>query len=103
MREGGLTMIRVLLLTVFVLMLASCSGKNYWVKPGATDAEFNRDNRECAQLASGNVEEVRVGIGGGFASGGYYKGAKISEAGYRLCMRDRGYVREQHLSPPKHG
>jgi hypothetical protein len=62
------------------LLFAGCGvgSKHYWVRPDATTAEFQLDSYKCARVAP-------------------------TEADYNRCMRDRGYVREDHTSGPLHG
>jgi S1-C subfamily serine protease len=72
----------VLTLTV-ALVLLGCT-KHYWIKPGATAANFYRDSREC-------VQESLISAG------------RISEGGYKICLRARGYVREERYERPPDG
>lgn len=37
------------LMSASLLLLAGCGGTAYWVKPGATEADFNRDYDICMQ------------------------------------------------------
>ena len=38
-----------ILIMTSLSIIASCGGTTYWVKPGATDADFNRDYDICMQ------------------------------------------------------
>jgi hypothetical protein len=48
---------RLLLLTVMAVLIPACT--HYYVKPGRTSADFNRDKRECQKVA--DKEAVRNG------------------------------------------
>jgi len=45
----GVSMKRLLLLTVMAVLIPACT--HYYVKPGRTGADFNRDKRECEKIA----------------------------------------------------
>src|SRR5437899_10414330 len=80
-----LLVMRLVTIGLVFSWIAGC-GKYYWSKPGASAEEFDRDSQECAQKSSGaSVTEVGIGL---------------DEAGYRRCLRARGYIREQHVGPP---
>lgn len=80
----------LLALVVFVtLTLNSCVSSN-WVKPGATQADFDADKLACryeAAKATGSSSSVRM--------------ADVMAEGWRqgeiemLCMQTRGYTRER--------
>lgn len=65
--------------------LAGC-GKFYWGKPGASQEEFVRDNRECVKDAAPTPSAAEHGI--------------IYDQMYRACLSARGWKREQHATPP---
>jgi hypothetical protein len=65
--------------------LTGC-GKFYWGKPGASQEEFVRDNRECVKEAAPTPSAAEHGI--------------IYDRMYRACLSGRGWKREQHASPP---
>jgi hypothetical protein len=48
-RGEGVSMKRLLLLTVMAVLIPACT--HYYVKPGRTTADFNRDKRECEKVA----------------------------------------------------
>ncbi len=59
MREGHFTIL--LLSLVVALLSAGCAGKQRWYKPGATQADFNRDVRECEIIAHQLAREATIG------------------------------------------
>jgi hypothetical protein len=65
--------------------LAGC-GKHYWGRAGATQEQFDRDNRECVQEAAPSPSAAQYGI--------------VYEGFYRACLSARGWKREQHMDPP---
>ena len=69
-----------------VVSLGGC-GKFYWGKPGASQEEFVRDNRECAREAAPTPSAAEHGI--------------VYDEMYRACLLNRGWKREQHTTPPQ--
>jgi len=68
--------------------LAGC-GKFYWTKPGSTIDQFERDSADCARATSVNPTAAAVG--------------DVDIKAYRACLTQRGYVRQQHPTPPLDG
>jgi hypothetical protein len=74
-----------LLVVVAVGGLAGC-GKFYWMRPGGTLEDFERDNAACARGASPNPTAASHG--------------DVSYPAYRECLAARGWTRVQHADPP---
>ena len=68
-----------------VVALTGC-GKFYWGQPGATQEQFDRDNRECAKEAAPTPSAAQYGV--------------VSEGFYRACLSGRGWKREKYTDPP---
>lgn len=71
---------RILVVAVGVLCLSGC-GPTIWDKPGATQADFNKDSYECER-------DMR--------QSGYYGGGLVGAANaqnfYNRCMVAHGYT-----------
>jgi hypothetical protein len=76
---------RGLLLLALVLLLAGC-GKHYWSRPGASVDDFARDSGECARAVA---IETSPNKDYGIVRADYY----------RVCLKSRGWFREQHPDP----
>ena len=72
-------------IAIAVVSLGGC-GKFYWGKPGATQEEFVRDNRECVRQAAPTPSAAEHGI--------------VYDEMYRVCLVNHGWKREQHVTPP---
>jgi hypothetical protein len=70
-------------LLAIVIGVGGC-GKFYWGKPGSTSEQFDRDSRQCAEDAARTS-------------------ADRFDLGYRKCLTERGYVREQKTEQPGSG
>ena len=68
-----------------VVGLTGC-GKFYWGQPGATQEQWDRDNRECVKEGAPSPSAAQYGI--------------VYEGFYRACLSSRGWKREQHMNPP---
>jgi hypothetical protein len=79
---------RVAVALVAAGALVGC-GKFYWTKPGSTIDEFERDSADCARATSPNPTAAAVG--------------NVIITAYRACLTQRGYVRQQHPTPPPDG
>ena len=77
---------RVVIAVVFALTALTGCGKHYWGQAGATQEQFDRDNRECAKEAAPSPSAAQYGI--------------VYEGYYRACLSARGWKREQHMDPP---
>jgi len=73
-------------IAIAVVGFGGC-GKFYWGKPGATQEEFVRDNRECVRQAAPTPSAAEHGI--------------VYDEMYRMCLLDRGWKRAQHVTPPQ--
>jgi hypothetical protein len=82
----------VLAIAAAMLCTTGCGTLAYWTKPGATDADFYRDTRECAESATPRRE----------ATPGVEK-IHVNKDLYRACMMERGYRRGEYSSPPPVG
>ena len=72
----------------FAVSLAGCA-RYYWFQPGATAAQFDQDNRECAVRASANPTEASHGI--------------VNDTVYRTCLEARRWTRKKEIPPPPPG
>jgi len=83
----------VVALLGLLALLAAASGctRFYWSKPGATQDQFVRDNRECVQQAAGALPPGRSAQ------------PEAVETLYRSCLSARGYVRDKQVDPPPPG
>src|SRR5262245_52873350 len=63
--------------------LTGC-GLFYWVKPGASLEDFNRDNTDCIAQTSPSPEAARYGL--------------VVQEAYRACLRARSWPRERCLA-----
>lgn len=73
-----------------VIALSACAHQQYaWTKPGATQAEFSRDYRECDYEATKAAAGARIGFEQGWAEGTVR----------RKCMELRGYSWEPKPEP----
>ncbi len=93
--KGQLIYVRLMVvgLVVFfgVLTIIGCRSMA-WFKPGATEAEFNKDVYECMRENQQVVSRTygnRYGVGSS-------SGVTVSEEMYNACMMARGYsLKEQ--------
>ena len=67
---------RLLLLLALAILVPACT--HYYVKPGQTSAEFNRDKRECDRIAE--KEAAR-------------KGTKVCDESEK-CLLAKGWRRD---------
>ncbi len=79
---------RIATLALAGLALAACEGPDIWDKPGATQADFQRDAYECERDARMSA----MSFGGGIA------GAIEAKNFYRRCMVAHGYTLRQNSS-----
>ena len=70
------------------LLLVACatSPEPAWVKPGASDAEFHRDDSQCRREAGETDLGAAPGIGAG-------RRTALNQDIYLACMRGRGWTR----------
>jgi hypothetical protein len=77
-------MMRAFLPTVLVALTcilgAGCTSGEEWVKPGASDAQRDRDTSECLFASAETVP----------TSQGYQR--RLNQDRYRRCMSERGYT-----------
>ena len=71
------------------LLLVGC-GKHYWNRAGASPADFQQENMDCARENS-----VRMGANKDY-------GIVIADL-YKSCMKARGWNRVQQFDPPPAG
>jgi hypothetical protein len=69
-----------------IVSVGGC-GKFYWGKPGATQEDFVRDNRDCTREAAPTPSAAQHGI--------------VYDEMYRACLLGRGWKRQQHVTPPQ--
>lgn len=97
---------------VLMLALAGCASPVVWVKPGATEAQFNMDRARCQLMAQGmnpdtGVEMIRTGkvrtdIAANTAVAILHDIAQGAKKGhtFSLCMQASGYIPTAPRGPP---
>jgi len=83
---GSARIVGIALSAVFVVVLLTGCGKFYWGQPGATQEQWDRDNRECMKEGAPSPTAAQYGI--------------VYEGFYRACLSGRGWKREQYVNPP---
>jgi len=83
---GSSRIVGLMLSALVVAVAVTGCGKFYWGQPGATQEQFDRDNRECAKEAAPSPSAGQYGI--------------VYEGFYRACLSARGWKREQFMKPP---
>lgn len=73
---------RALVLGAMALVFGGCA-ETVWVKPGATQSDFNRDSYECERDARMSAGSFGGGIGGAIEARGFME----------RCMGVRGYTK----------
>lgn len=78
-----------IVIVVAVLGLAGCatSPEPSWVKPGAAEADYHRDDSQCRREATETETRGVTGIGVGRLA--------LNQDLYLACMRGRGWTRRQ--------
>lgn len=66
-----------------------------WVRPGATQADFERDKIECVYESKKATGSMQAGVGmGGAIAAGIDQAMRESEIG-GLCMRTKGWTQQR--------
>lgn len=98
---------RLLPLAIIIALLAACSPRPVFDKPGGTQVGFDRDNYACLSAHTyygGGYAPAPVYGGGASAEGGFARGLtstlrippgpRVDRGGYMACMRARGWREE---------
>jgi len=83
---GSSRLVGIALSTALAAVALTACGKHYWGQPGATQEQWDRDNRECMKEGAPSPSAAQYGI--------------VYEGSYRACLFGRGWKREQFMNPP---
>ena len=81
----------LVLVVALATLLGGCT-RYYWTKPGTTEAQFDRDSRECVQEARKTMPGPITGLA-----------VEVLTERYRSCLTGRGYARDKQAGSPAPG